>query len=359
MTVCTRPGAAGWTCAPAPVAPTAFHRALPGYRPTALTEVPELARELGVGRLFVKDESARLGLPAFKALGASWAIHETVRARAGAPSPPDLDRLRALAATVPGLRLVAATDGNHGRAVARFAHLLGLPADIYVPHVVDPRSVEAIRGEHARVVVVEDGYDATVATAARAAAADPATALIQDTAWPGYTAVPATIVDGYATLFREIDRQLAEAGVHRADAVAVPVGVGSLAQAAVTHYRGGEAPRGTAVVSVEPESAACVLRSLQADRPVTVTTGRTSMDGLNCGTPSMLAWPYLRHGLDAAVTVTDVHAADAIRDLRAHGIATGPCGGAGLAGVRALVHHRSPAVGPRSVTVLLCTEGPR
>jgi diaminopropionate ammonia-lyase len=340
----THPEARRWTCRPAPGAATAFHRGLPGYRPTALTEVPDLARELGVGRLFVKDESTRLGLPAFKALGAFWAVHEVVRERTGTSAPTGLDGLRALAATVPGLRLVAATDGNHGRAVARIAGILGLPAEIHVPAAVDPRAVDAIRGEQARVVIVEDGYDATVAAAARAAASDPSAVLVQDTAWPGYEAVPAVIVDGYATLFREVDGQLA-----------VPMGVGSLAQAAVTHYRGGEAPAGTSLIGVEPESAACVLRSLSAGRVVTVTTGTTSMDGLNCGTPSPLAWPYLRDGLDTAVAVTEQDAARAVRDLAARGIAAGPCGAAALAGLRSVI-GAGAGIG---VAVLLSTEGPR
>ncbi len=350
----TRPAARHWRCAPAPGAATAFHRGLPGYRPTALTEIPDLARELGVGRLFVKDESTRLGLPAFKALGAFWGVHQVILERTGTSHPADLDGLRALAATVPGLRLVAATDGNHGRAVARMARLLGLPAEIRLPATVDPRSVEAVRSEGARVVVVDAGYDATVGSAAAVAAADPAAALVQDTAWPGYETVPAAIVEGYATLFREIDVQLAAAGVARAAAVAVPMGVGSLAQAAVVHYRGGEAPAGTSLIGVEPESAACVLASLRAGRPVTVATGTTSMDGLNCGTPSPLAWPFLRHGLDVAVAVTEEQAARAVRDLAAHGVASGPCGAAGLAGLQ-----RVTGIGAGAVVVLLSTAGPR
>lgn len=348
MDVYSRPEARRWTCPPAPAEATAFHRALPGYSPTALTELPGLARELGVGRLLVKDESQRLGLPAFKALGASWAVHQVVLARTGAAAPGGPDGLRAPAATVPGLRLLAATDGNHGRAVAHFARLLGLPSEIHVPAVVDPRSVDAIRGEGARVVVVDGDYDTAVRSAARAADADPGAELVQDTAWPGYTDVPTAVVDGYATLFREIDDQLACA---RPDVVVVPVGVGSLAQAAVAHYRAGGS--GTSLVAVEPESAACVLASLRAGHPVTVATGRTSMDGLNCGTPSALAWPYLRDGLDVAVAVTEREAEAAIADLRRHGIAAGPCGAAALAGARRAPVHRGATV------ILLGTEGPR
>lgn len=104
---------------------------MPGYRATDLLELPELAEELGAGRVFVKDESTRLGLPAFKALGASWGIHRALIARvlgAGASGPGTFDGLRELTAQAPDTVLVSATDGNHGRAVARFAAMLGLAA---------------------------------------------------------------------------------------------------------------------------------------------------------------------------------------------------------------------------------------
>ncbi|MBO0848032.1 MAG: pyridoxal-phosphate dependent enzyme, partial [Pseudonocardia sp.] len=208
MTTCSdatagylRPDARGWRCDPAPAEATRFHRSLPGYRPTALVESPPLASELGLARLFVKDESSRLGLPAFKALGASWAIHQVLTARVlgpGVAGPGSLEGLRELASRASGVRLVTATDGNHGRAVGRFARLLGVSAEIYVPRVIaelDRSVVDAIRAEGARVVTVPEAYDATVATAARAAAQDPEAELVQDTAWPGYETVPATIVD--------------------------------------------------------------------------------------------------------------------------------------------------------------------
>src|SRR5207342_1705993 len=126
-----RPVAREWECAPPPAAAAAFHARLPGYRPTELLELPVLAEELGVGRVFVKDESTRLGLPAFKVLGASWAVHQILTDSPGEPAtptdpasatPPDaLADLRTAAARHPGLIFVTATDGNHGRAVARMA----------------------------------------------------------------------------------------------------------------------------------------------------------------------------------------------------------------------------------------------
>ena len=150
-----------------------FHRGLAEYAPTRLVDLPALAAELGVGRVLVKDESHRLGLPAFKSLGASWAIHRALRAR-----------LRSDAEGSGGspVTLVAATDGNHGRAVARFARLLGHRARIFVPDGVHPAAVQAIRDEGADVTTVPADYDEAVRTAARCAA-DSGGVLVQDTAW--------------------------------------------------------------------------------------------------------------------------------------------------------------------------------
>jgi diaminopropionate ammonia-lyase len=341
-----RPGAPALSCPPAPPDVRAFHAGLPGYAPTPLTEVPALAVELGVGRVFVKDESARLGLPAFKVLGASWAVDRVLAERPGGGP----------------LRLVAATDGNHGRAVARTARLRGHTAHVVVPEGVHRVAVAAIADEGAEVTTLPGDYDAAVRHAADLAT-EPGSVLVQDTAWPGYTDVPTWIVQGYSTLFAEVDEQLAAAGAGRAGLVVVPVGVGSLAQAAVAHQR--SRPDGAAVLAVEPDTAACLLAGLRAGRPVTVATGRTIMAGLNCGTVSELAWPVLRDGLDAAVAVTDDETGAAAADLRHLGISAGPCGAATLAGARAALAGdpdrraalAGAGVGQDAVVVLLSTEG--
>jgi diaminopropionate ammonia-lyase len=356
------PGARGWRCAPAPAHALAFHAGLPGYAATPLAEQPALARELNVARLFVKDESARLGLPAFKALGAYWAIAQVIATRAGLPGPLTLGALRAAAAGQ-DLTLVTATDGNHGRAVARFAALLGLRAHVLVPQAVPAAAVAQIAAEGATVTTVAGSYDDAVAEAARAAAGHHNAALVQDMAWPGYTEVPARIVEGYGTMTAEVDAQLAEAGVTRPDLVVVPAGVGSLTQAVVTHYRSRAADHRPAVLSVEPEAAACVLASLVAGRPLSISTSATNMAGLNCGTPSSLAWPVLRDGLDAAVAVGDDAAARAVADLGDLGVSSGPCGAATLAAARAVltgpgsdIRRAGLGIGVGSVVVLLSTE---
>jgi diaminopropionate ammonia-lyase len=149
----------------------AFHTALPGYEPTPVRELPRIAAELGLGAVLVKDESDRLGLPAFKVLGASWACHRVLEQQ-------------------PGARLVTATDGNHGRAVARMAARFGVPATVFVPDVMLAETMALIAGEGTEVLRLDVGYDEAVREAAAFADAAPDRALVQDTAWHGYTEVP-------------------------------------------------------------------------------------------------------------------------------------------------------------------------
>jgi diaminopropionate ammonia-lyase len=333
--------------------------------------VPAIAAELGVGRVFVKDESARMGLAAFKVLGASWAVHQ-VLSRRDAAGP---------------VTLMAATDGNHGRALAWMARLLGQRAHVFVPSGVHATAVAAIAAEGAQVTEITGTYDDAVRIAAKAAR-EPDAELVQDAGWPGYEEIPGWIVDGYSTLFAEVDEQLVVAGsagvagaagtaetAETAGAsgtagtggpalVAIPAGVGSLAQAAVIHYRSRPGSGAPSLLTVEPGSAAGVLASLVRGELGTVATGATIMSGLNCGTPSRLAWPYLRDGLDAAVAVANSEAAVAARDLAGYGIPAGPCGGAALAGVRAALtgegaqqRRAALALDSGGTVVLLSTEG--
>jgi len=373
-----RPAARRWRCPPPAADASAFHANLPGYQPTSLRELPALARELRVGRVFVKDESTRLGLPAFKVLGASWAV---ARLLAGSAAPADagprpaagaatgdlsVAALRRAAAARP-VELVTATDGNHGRAVAWMGRLLGLRAQVFVPRAVSPGARAGIAVEGAAVTVVDGSYDHAVERAAAYAAAGPGRALVQDSAWPGYERVPGWIVEGYGTLLREVDAQLAEHGLPGSGLVSVPVGVGSLAQAVVAHCRSRPQRRGTAgpaVLAVEPESAACLLASLRNGALRSVPTPGTVMAGLDCGTPSSLAWPVLAAGLDAAIAVPDRAATQAAADLARLGVSSGPTGAASLAGARAALTGRGAqrrrgdlAVTESSVLVLLSTEG--
>jgi diaminopropionate ammonia-lyase len=318
-----------------------FHRTLPGYAETPLVSLPTVAAASNLRAVLVKDESSRLGLPAFKMLGASWAVHRALQERRADLGQP---------------RLVTATDGNHGRAVARMAKLLGLPATVVVPRGVSEKAISLIREEGATVEVLDASYDDAVRHAHEMARADDNALLVQDTSWPGYEDVPQWIVDGYATLFDEAADQAAERGLD-IDLLVVPAGVGSLAHAAVLFAR--SRPSCT-VVTVEPTVAACISASLAADELTVVPTGETSMAGLNCGTPAYLAWPDLRTGLAGAATVDDQMAKAAMAELAALGVDSGPCGSASLAALHTLATGPARAalgLTPESVVLLLNTEG--
>lgn len=351
------PAARTWRVEPLRDSPLAFHRTLPGYEPTPLTELPALAAAAGVRAVLVKDESSRLGLPAFKVLGASYAIARTLSARLGVDEVLPLADLRERLAPTAGLSLIAATDGNHGRAVARVARLLGLGARIYVPPGVSAPAKAAIVSEGAELVELDLPYDDVVAHASKQAGGQ--SMLIQDTSWAGYEEVPQWIVEGYATLTQELDEQLTEQGFGRLDLAVAPAGVGSLAQAVVHHYRSTE--HAPAVLVVEPETAAPVTAALHAGEVVAVETRETVMTGLNCGTVSEIAWPTLHAGVDGSIPVTDAQALAAGTDLAALGVDAGPCGAATLAALRlaAADEERRALLGlsEESVVALLSTEG--
>lgn len=334
-----------------------LHRRLPGYAPTELRSLPELAEHWAVGRVLVKAETQRFGLPSFKVLGATWAVYLTLLEQAGQPlDTAYVHDQRALLVSASGLcGLVTATDGNHGRAVAWAARLFGLQADVVVPAGTASTRIDAIRAEGARVRVSDGDYDAVCGEAARQAQELPGHLLVQDTWLPHSAAVPERIVDGYRTLFLEVDAVVSRETV---SAVFVPVGVGSLALAAMRHFRTSQA----ALVSVEPTDAGCLQRSLQAGRLETVPGPYgTQMAGLNCGTPNQLAWPELSARLDASVLVDDDAAAAAMRQLAAHGIETGATGAASVAAAQAVLEDPAGraqlGLDESSTVLLLVTEG--
>ena len=355
------PAARSWPGAAVPDV-RAFHETLPGFEQTRLVELPEIAAELGVGRVLLKEESGRLGLPAFKILGASYGIARALSARLGFPDkslPIEQLRRRLEAEPEPPI-VMTATDGNHGLAVARTAAMLGLRSRIWFPASITATAKSAIVSAGAEPVELDLPHSDLVGLAAMAARELGESALlVQDTAWDGYRDVPAWIVDGYSTLFREADAQLAAAGVDTVDLMAVPTGVGSLTLAAVRHARAPGRADSPMVLSVEPTAAPVVLESLRRGEPIEIETEHTIMTGLNCGTVSSEAWPVLRDGMDAAIAIEDSQSAQAVRDLERMGVDAGPSGAASLAGVRALIASGAAkgALDERSVLLLLSTEG--
>ena len=303
-------------------APLDFHKRLSGYAPTPIIPMDQLARKLGVGRVWVKDESNRYGLPSFKILGAWWAVYRLLVERFGRSmeSWDSLQELKVKLEPMRPLSLVAATDGNHGRAVARIASLLGFGAQIFIPAGTVTARVEAIVSEGAQVTLVEGAYEDALEAAFNQQ--DSRNILLQDITWPGYEVVPRWAVEGYSTIFWEVDDALKAWG-EEADLVVAQMGGGAFAAAAVRHYRRGlrNPPR---IVAIEPECAASTLASMEAGHIVSVSGPHHSiMSGLNCGTVSAVAWPVLKSGIDCFVSIGDDKVREATRYLAAGGLIAG------------------------------------
>lgn len=292
-----------------------------------------------------------LSLILWLSLSVARGIYRALTARLGLPlDGASLEQL-STAARNQSLKLFAATDGNHGRAVAWMAKILRIPAQIYVPSGVNEAARCFIQAEGAQVVPVDGEYDEAVRRATTAAATGGV--LIQDTAFEGYEDVPSWIIDGYATLFREMEIQLEELGV-QPTTIVTPVGVGSLAQAAIVYAN--TSGRDLDVVAVEPDTAPCLYESLRSGLR-SVRTFHTIMAGMNCGTVSSTAWPYLRDYVNISTTVSDYESHCAVEYLVSRGISSGPCGASGLAALRRIATVRS--FPKDAIILLLNTEGCR
>lgn len=282
-----------------------------------LCELRHMARNLGLGKLYVKDESSFLGMGSFKARGALWAVAQICADKLGLRRPRLAELSSGLANLAQPLLLVSATDGNHGAAVSLAAKLFGLRAVIFMPHGSSAARVQAIEKHGATCIVTSENYDATVRLAA-AYAERRNGILVQDTAWPGYEQIPDLIMAGYWSIAREAAEQLkGELPTH----ILLQAGVGSFAAAMIQAFN--QLARRTSrkaplYISMEPHNASCVYRSIEAgDGKMRTVDGslETVMAGLACGQPSSLAWPILRAGLAAALSIPDEFARSGIRLL--------------------------------------------
>ena len=281
-----------------------------------------LARDLGLAGLAAKDESGRFGLNAFKLLGAQFAI-ETLLGEGS---------LR------PGDTVVCASEGNHGRAVARAARNAGCSALVYMAHDAAPARADAIAGEGARVIRVEGSYDDAVRILQVDAVANGWT-IVSDTAWPGYERIPFLIMLGYTRMMDEANGDQGS-GIRDLDAVFVQGGVGGLL-CAVASWCAFHRPD-CKVISVEPTQAACLQASARAGHPVAVEGPlQTALAGLRNREVSPLAFESLLPNVDAFMAIDDEWAFDAMRALYANGIKAGASGSAALGGLLALCRDGS------------------
>jgi diaminopropionate ammonia-lyase len=305
--------------------------------PTPLHALPALAAEFGVGLIHIKDESGRLGLGSFKALGGSYAVIRLVLEEAGRRLGRLVGYAELHTSEVRGvaseMTFACATDGNHGRSVAQGAQRVGAKAAIFVHAGVSEGRVSAIARFGARMIRVEGTYDDSVAEAARVAA-EKGWTVVSDTSWPGYERIPGLVMQGYTVMVREALSQLSAPPSH----VFMQAGVGGVAAAVSAHLALVHGDRRPIFVVVEPARAACLYETARAGCPVRIPHGEpTVMAMLECYEPSLVAWRVLSRVADAFMTVSDEEAVAVMNRLArpAPGdpaIVAGESGGAGLAG---------------------------
>lgn len=283
----------------------AFHATFPQYSQTPLAKLDGLAERLGLGGLYVKDESYRFGLNAFKVLGGSYAMGKFIAESMG----KDVSELTYDYLTSQEFRdefgqatFFTATDGNHGKGVAWAANKLGQKAVVHMPKGTTQQRFENIVKEGAKVTIEELNYDDCVRLAAAESAETPFSVVVQDTAWEGYEKIPTWIMQGYGTLVMEAIEQLREIAVNRPTHVFVQAGVGCFASSAVgliTNLFPNDPPK---FIICEAEAAACLHKAAVAgDGEPRICTGdlSTIMAGLACGEPMTIGWDILRNHVSA------------------------------------------------------------
>lgn len=335
-----------------------FHKRIPGYQLSPLCNMDELAREIGVGELVVKDESNRYGIQSFKGLGASYSIYCIIRDiwEKVKQTTFEVEYLwDSSLNTLESITFTAATDGNHGKAVAWFSKLIDQHAVIYMPKDSADSRIKNIETEGAKVVLIDGTYDDCVQECNRDAL-QKGWHIVSDTAYPNNMDRPLDIVLGYTSLFKELEIQRDR----NFDYVIIPVGVGGIASAAALyfhHYR----KSNTKIITVEPLSSDCMMESLIKGEP-TFSIGKQDsiMAGLNCGYPSLIAWDLLKNSIYLSVAISDNYVTKAMRMYHEEGIMAGESGAAALAGLLAIMDNQELACDlnlDSSSILLLNTEG--
>lgn len=297
-----------------------FHKSLPGYKATPLVELDDLAKYYGVQKLWLKDESKRFGLNAFKVLGGSYAIGKYLSQKLGrdmSELPFNVLISDEVKKQLGDVTFVTATDGNHGRGVAWVANKLRQKSVVYMPKGSAKMRFDAIAREGADVSITDLNYDDAVRLANKGAE-EHGWIMVQDTAWDGYEEIPLWIMQGYSTIINEIVEQLEAAKEEKPTHVFLQAGVGSFAgavQGYLAHLYGDDRP---ITIICEPHGANCIYKSMEANdgKPHNVTGDLTTiMAGLACGEPNTISWKILRDNADFSVSCDDSIAARGMRVL--------------------------------------------
>lgn len=284
-----------------------FHESFPQYEVTPLTALPSLASFLGIESIYVKDESYRFGLNAFKVLGGSFAIASYIAKKLNrdvSSLPYSVLTSDALKKEFGQATFFTATDGNHGRGVAWAANKLSQNCVVYMPKGSSLTRLANIKNEGATATIEEGNYDDCVRMAALSSSNCENGVVVQDTAWEGYEEIPSYIMQGYATMAMEADEQLNKKPTH----IFVQAGVGSLAGAVVGYFANRYPDSPPKFIIVEADAADCLYRSAQnKNGTIEFVTGDmdTIMAGLACGEPNTISWDILRNHASAFVSCPD------------------------------------------------------
>lgn len=325
--------------------PLALLRHCPVYEPTRLCCQPDLAAAVGVRKLWVKDESQRMGLGSFKALGGAFAVVQMISDAAGGAGI----RTPAARATAAAMTFVTASAGNHGLSLAAGAHLFGASACIVLSASVPESFADRIRRAGGDVYRAGDTYEESVASAEYLARTN-GWLLLADGSWPGYTERPALVMEGYTVIAEEC-RQSFEQENAWPSQVVLQAGVGGMAAALAGHIRDAWAVQPNITV-VEPDRAACLQESARAGKLTRATGALSNMGRLDCKDASLLAYESLRGDADTFVSISDHEATIAADRLRVVGHPTTPSGAAGFA---ALAHLD---LSDQDRCLIILSEGP-
>ena len=294
-----------------------FHSSFPQYKETPLQQLSNLAKELGVKDIFVKDESFRFGLNAFKVLGGSYAIGNYIAEKLCQDiNQVSFDKIISdeTKSKLGKTTFISATDGNHGRGVAWTANQLKQKCVIYMPKGSSQERLNNIKSENADASITDLNYDDAVRLAAKNAE-EKGWVLVQDTSWPGYEKIPTWIIQGYSTLALEVYEQLKSV---KPTHIFLQAGVGSFATAMTGFFSSVYQDAKPVITIVEPNEAACIFKTIKADdgkiHPVTGDM-KTIMAGLACGEPVTVGIDVLRNFADFFTSCPDYFAADGMRVL--------------------------------------------
>lgn len=297
-----------------------FHESFPQYTKTPLVNLDNLAKRIGVAGIYVKDESYRFGLNAFKVLGGSFSMGKYLAKKLGKDiSELSYEKLTSeeVKKELGDITFVTATDGNHGRGVAWTAAQLKQKSIVYMPKGSSLTRLENIRKEGADASITDMNYDDAVRLAASGAEKN-GWVVVQDTAWEGYEEIPTWIMQGYGTMASEALEQLKELNVDRPTHIFVQAGVGSLAGAVQGYFASVFKDECPITVIVEADEAACLYKSAVAgDGKAKVVTGDmpTIMAGLACGEANTIGWEVLKSYSSTFVSCSNWVAANGMRIL--------------------------------------------